>query len=89
MNTSIKTQLIDFVVKNGPTHYRDLIKHLRVYIQHFNYDPVRDRGYACDDLHVSPHGEYSTGYFMKPSRREPRYLKRIKRGVFVAVDPLN
>jgi hypothetical protein len=89
MKKTIKSQLIDFVQANGPTTRRDIIKYLRETIQGKDFDPVRDRGYYCVPFYATI-GPFSTrqGYMTHPSKCDRRYLKKIEKGLYVAVDPL-
>jgi hypothetical protein len=82
MKKSIESRLIDFVLANGPTRRRDIIKYLRETIQGRAYDPISDRGYyAC------AFGGFNN-YLSRPTKGDRRYLKRIGHGLYVAADPL-
>ena len=80
-----KTKIINFILRQpGQQASKEV---LNLFICNLNgkiYDPVRDRGCWC--LNFNPPFEgakwHHTGYLMKPSQAEPRYIYRIRRGVY-------
>ena len=95
MIKTIRSQIMDFVQKNGPIRRKEIIKFLREEIRGKSFDPVRDRGYySCAFLHRSRNWnngiycyklETNPGYFMRPSKNDSRYLaQNSKKEYYVA-----
>lgn len=84
MKKTIRSKVMDFVQRKGFVRRCDIVKFIREEVQGKSFDPVRDRGYySCAFLHQShcwDHGTYAykmkpnPGYFMRPSKNDPRYL---------------
>ena len=64
-----RSQLLDFVQKNGPMRRTDIVKYLREVIQGKTFDRVRDRGYWSTGFRKkSREWDWPTrSYVMKPN----------------------
>ncbi len=84
-----KTQIINFVLDQPDAQIRrkDLI-HFICNLNDVKYDPVSCRGYYSVALQDTASWWRRGGFLMFSSKKEPRHLYRIRRGVFGVKDEL-
>ena len=82
-----KTQIINFVLDqpNGQIRRKDLI-HFICNLNGVLYDPVSCRGYYSVALQDTASWWRRGGFLMFSSKKEPRHLYRVRRGVFGVKD---
>lgn len=82
-----KTQIINFVLDqpNGQIRRKDLI-HFICNLNGIYYDPVSCRGYYSVALQDTTSWWRRGGFLMFSSKKEPRHLYRVRRGVFGVKD---
>lgn len=74
----IKTKVMDFVQSKGTATRQEIITFI-LGLKGRTYDPISDRGYYSCAL--CPTG-YPDGYLVRPSKKEPRSLSKIRRGIY-------
>ena len=84
-----KTQIINFVLNQPDAQIRrkDLI-HFICNLNGVNYDPVRCRGYYSVALQDTESWWRRGGFLMFSSKKEPRHLYKVRRGVYGVKDEL-
>lgn len=79
---TIKSRVMDFVKGMGEARYTDIIKFIVEDVHGMKYDPTLHRGYYSSAFSVSIFGtqdDAHDGYFLYPSKNEPRCLVKNKK----------
>lgn len=72
----IKSRIMDFVSSKGEAAYTEIIKFIVEEVKGYVYDCYKHRGYySCAFSGFNPYLRY-------PSKREPRFLKKIANGKY-------
>jgi len=79
-----KTQIINFILRQpGQQASKEALNMFICSLNGRVYDPIRDRGLWCLNFNPPfPSPLHHTGYLMKSSKSESRYIYRVRRGVY-------